>query len=220
MLSLLKENADTEYGKLYDLKAINSVSDYKRRVPFTEFKDYEDVVSRMTHGEKNILTAYPIAFYAHTSGTLGAAKFIPVSEKAEEIQHMYRPFPSEVYAEFLGGKPMNRPDHPKVLYLITARGSSAPDGTLITNFSGRLAFEQKEAVMNTAVKPELIFCTEQMDIMYLFAFYALKERELFHIGAPFMSAISDFFCYIRNHWEKLCRDIGEGILRPDVRTSD
>ena len=34
-----------------------------------------------------------------------------------------------------------------------------------------------------------------------------------------MAAVSDFFCYIEKHWEDLCQDIEEGVLRPDDRTS-
>jgi hypothetical protein len=43
----------------------------------------------MMQGKENLLTAYPVSFYAHTSGTLGAAKHIPYTEKAEEIVHRY-----------------------------------------------------------------------------------------------------------------------------------
>ena len=70
-----------------------------------------------------------------------------------------------------------------------------------------------------AVQPELIFCDVKMDLMYLFAFYEKKKKNLICISTPFMAAVSDFFCYIEKHWEDLCRDIEEGVLRPSVRTS-
>ena len=52
----------------------------------------------MMRGEKNVLTAYPISFYAHTSGTIGASKHIPFTERAAEIVRAYRSISEEEYA--------------------------------------------------------------------------------------------------------------------------
>lgn len=219
LLTLLKENAETEFGKKHEFSEICSVYDYKRKVPFSVFDDYAASVDRMMRGEKHVLTAYPISFYAHTSGTLGKAKNIPFSEKAEGLVRDHASVSGEAYAEYLSGMPQRIPSAPKTLYLATAREDHAPDGTMITNFSGRFMIENKAALQRIAVKPELIFCDEPMDLPYLFAFFALREKELTCISAPFMAAVSDFFCYIEKHWKELCRDMEEGKLRPDERTS-
>jgi len=219
LLSILKDNAGTEYGIEHHFSEIRSISDYKKQIPFSVFDDYKESVDRMMRGEKNVLTAYPISFYAHTSGTIGASKHIPFTERAAEIVRAYRSISEEAYAEYTLGKPPCMPSAPKMLYLATAREGHAPDGTQITNFSGRFIIEHKEELQKIAIEPELIFCDEQMDLPYLFALYALKEKELTGICAPFMAAVSDFFCYIEKHWEDLCQDIEEGVLRPDDRTS-
>ena len=219
LLSILKDNADTEYGIKYHFSEVSSIADYKKQVPFTTFDDYEKLVDKMMCGKKNVLTTYPISFYAHTSGTLGASKHIPFTERAADIVRSYASIAAEAYVEYLSGNPPRIPADPKVLYLATAREDRAPDGTQISNFSGKFMLENKEALQKIAVKAELIFSDEQMDLPYLFAFYALREKELISIRAPFMAAVSDFFCYIEKHWEELCRDIEEGVLRPDDRTS-
>ena len=41
LLSILKDNADTEYGKKYHFSDISSVPEYKKQVPFSTFEDYE-----------------------------------------------------------------------------------------------------------------------------------------------------------------------------------
>lgn len=220
LMSLLRDNADTEYGKKYLFSHIDSVRAYKGTVPFTEYKDYSDSISRMMHGEKNILTAYPLGYYSHTSGTVGASKLIPVSERAESLIHKYWLLTKELYSDYVHEKPSNMPKIPKYLYLITARGSNAPDGMLITNFSGKLLFDRKDVIAKIVVKPELLYCTEQKDLMYLWAFYALKERDLFNIHAPFTPSISNFFCYIENNWKRLCCDIADGALRPEEQFSN
>ena len=190
-----------------------------KQVSFSTFEDYEEFVSKMMRGKKNVLTAYPISFYAHTSGTLGAPKHIPYTEKAEEIVRRYASIAGEAYAETLSGKQPQMPSEPKTLYIATVREDHAPDGTLITNFSGKFLLEYRDVLKQTAVQPELIFCDAEMDRMYLFAFYALREKNLICISTPFMAAVSDLFCYIEKHWKDLCRDIDEGVLRPNERTS-
>ena len=205
LITILQDNADTEYGKKYHFADISSVSEYKKQVPFSTFEDYEDFVSEMMQGKENLLTAYPVSFYAHTSGTLGAAKHIPYTEKAEEIVHRYASIDREAYEETLSGKLPHMPSEPKMLYLATAREDHAKDGTLITNFSGKFLLEYREVLKQIAIQPELIFCDVEMDLMYLFAFYALREKNLICIRTPFMAAVSDFFCYIEKHWEDLIR---------------
>ena len=49
LLSILKDNADTEYGKKYHFSDISSVSEYKKQVPFSTFEDYEDFVSKRAY---------------------------------------------------------------------------------------------------------------------------------------------------------------------------
>ena len=51
LLSILKDNADTEYGKKYHFADISSVSEYKKQVPLSTFEDYEDFVSKMMQGK-------------------------------------------------------------------------------------------------------------------------------------------------------------------------
>ena len=103
LLTLLKENAETEFGKKHEFSEICTVYDYKRKVPFSVFDDYAASVDRMMRGEKHVLTAYPISFYAHTSGTLGKAKDIPFSEKAEGLVRDHASVSGEAYAEYLSG---------------------------------------------------------------------------------------------------------------------
>ncbi len=82
LLSLVHDNEDTEYGQKYGFSSIKSLQDYKSVLSLTDFDDYATDVVRMLHGEKNVLTAYPIAFYARTTGTAGSSKLIPVRSSA------------------------------------------------------------------------------------------------------------------------------------------
>ena len=83
---LLNDNKNTEYGRKYKFSSIRSIRDYQKKVPLTSYDDYEPYIDRMTEkGERNILTSYPVVFYASTSGTSGSPKKIPVSDRGLNV---------------------------------------------------------------------------------------------------------------------------------------
>ena len=99
---LLNDNKETEYGKKYNFASIRNISDYQQQVPLTTYDDYETYIDRMTeHGERNLLTAYPVVFYASTSGTSGSPKKIPVTDKGLSVfQNHSATIQFAVFSEF------------------------------------------------------------------------------------------------------------------------
>lgn len=43
LLRILKDNADTEYGRKYGFKDIHSVKEYREKVPFSNYDTYEPI---------------------------------------------------------------------------------------------------------------------------------------------------------------------------------
>ncbi len=79
---------DTEWGRKYDYASVNTVSDYKERVPVQDYEDIKKDVIRLKHGEQNILWPSEIKWFAKSSGTISdKSKFIPVSREAIEECH-------------------------------------------------------------------------------------------------------------------------------------
>ena len=89
LLSLVKRNAATEYGRKYDFSGIDSLADYRRRVPLTSWKDYDNYVSRMIRGEDNILTTEKIRYYCISSGLADNPKYIPLTSADINTQKRY-----------------------------------------------------------------------------------------------------------------------------------
>ena len=103
--SLISCAENTEWGKLYEYKSIDSVAQFKERVPIQNYDTLKPYIERMLKGEQNILWPSDIKWFAKSSGTTSdRSKFIPVSEEALEECH------------FKGGKDMlsiycnNRPN--------------------------------------------------------------------------------------------------------------
>ena len=84
LFEILKDNSNTEIGKLYNFSSINNYEQYKNSVKFSEYNDYEEYLNRMIKGEKNILTSHNILSYLSTSGTTSIPKKIPITERAME----------------------------------------------------------------------------------------------------------------------------------------
>ncbi|MFT6815303.1 MAG: hypothetical protein ACJAZ3_001208 [Sphingobacteriales bacterium] len=103
--NLIYDARNTEWGKKYDYSSINTVKDFKNRIPIQNYESLEPYIQKLLDGEQNILWPSEIKWFAKSSGTTSnKSKFIPVSNESLEECH------------FKGGKDLyclyvnNRPD--------------------------------------------------------------------------------------------------------------
>jgi len=102
---LIDISKGTEWGKKYDYSSIKSETEFKKRVPISEYDDLKPYIDRLRKGEQNILWHSEVRWFAKSSGTTSdKSKFIPVSQESLDECH------------FKGGKDMltlycyNNPD--------------------------------------------------------------------------------------------------------------
>lgn len=68
MYRILQDNADTDFGRRYNFKGINSILAFQYRIPLTDAKYYKSLVQLQTRvGEKWIFAAEPIHRYFQTA---------------------------------------------------------------------------------------------------------------------------------------------------------
>src|ERR1700744_4140849 len=85
---LIASAEKTEWGKKYGYKSIESLNDFRERVPIQTYDSLKPYIERMLHGERNVLWPSEIRWFAKSSGTTSdRSKFIPVSEEALEECH-------------------------------------------------------------------------------------------------------------------------------------
>ena len=77
--TLLRDNADTVFGRAHGFATIGSAAEYAQRVPIRDYEALRPYVGRITAGEPRVLTAEPPFMFTTTSGTTGEPKFIPVT---------------------------------------------------------------------------------------------------------------------------------------------
>jgi hypothetical protein len=86
---LISGAEQTEWGKKYQYKSINTLSQFKQRVPIQNYETLKPYIERMLKGEQNVLWHSGIRWFAKSSGTTNdRSKFIPVSEESLEECHM------------------------------------------------------------------------------------------------------------------------------------
>ena len=88
LTTLLEGAQNSEWGKKYDYKSINSVNEFKERVPVGNYETHRPYIERMMRGEQNILWSSEVKWFAKSSGTTGSkSKFIPVTYESMDECH-------------------------------------------------------------------------------------------------------------------------------------
>ena len=221
LMELLQDNKDTEYGKKYGFADIASIEEYQDRVPLTTYDDYEDYISRMTQeGERKLLCDSDPVWYNKTSGTVGAPKKIPYTQRTRDWFHRY----GLVYQSGMLYRELGE-DHfgGRVLNLIRCSDSIVrlPDGVPY----GPIAEARVRPFLDrwAEISPtpsESVFAEKGTDARYLNARYSLCDKDLNSIICTFTGFLFDFCRYIEKNWELLVNDIENGTIDRSVELSD
>lgn len=212
LLRLVRENQDTEYGRKYGFREIHSYADYAARVPISRYEDYEPYIERMIcFGEKNLITAEDIVYYAHTSGTSGASKMIPCTQRALDI--LFSTVFERVFGQY-AASPDGMPTNLGV-NLMESRIGYTPYGAAHGAISETLNRTADTPSYN-ALPEELIYPGAEFDRRHVKMLFALKEQNLSFMMSTFSPTLYDMITYIRHNWRALCDDIEAGRIDPDV----
>ncbi len=77
LFDILKRNQNTIFGRKHSFDEINSVKDYRERMPIAEYDDFKPYIKKMEKGASNVLLAEDFPRWAQTSGTLTLPKLYP-----------------------------------------------------------------------------------------------------------------------------------------------
>ncbi len=210
---ILEHNKNTDYGKKLGFANIKTVEAYQNAVPLTGYDDYAPLIELTTRlGEKDIFTALPLAGYTLTSGTTGVPRLIPCTQT-----HLDG-FISQVRA-LTGG----------------VRGSTVPlfesmpgkrpymDGVCLDSISGTVLTGMRKKLKDNAhartfasgawTSPEAVLFPEEMtDTLHLRVLFALLDKNVEQIIAPFTWGVLEAFQYLENNWGLLLEDMEQGSV--------
>ena len=223
LMQILRDNANTEFGKKYGFSEIKSIRDYQEKVPYTTYDDYAQYVERMVkNGEKNLMTAYPVIHYAETSGSIGVQKRIPLTDRSMQVYQEYSgvrlfALAERYYREKYGhGIPTGRG-----LNALEVESTVMEDGTPRGSVSGSVIkrFRYLMSYFLTSPLP-IIFPMGGMNMQYMKIRFALEDPDMTYMVSSFMTNLSDMLSFMKSNWEMICDDIENGTINPEMIKDD
>ena len=219
LLRILRENAETEYGRKYGFGGIRSVEEYRQKVPFSDYDVYEPYIRRMVqNNETDLITAYKVIQYAETSGSVGVQKKIPVTDRSMAVYEKYSFARTKAVASQYYHQHYGRPvPFEKGLNMLETETTVMDDGTPRGSVTGSVSrrFRKLFPLFLTSPDP-ILFPIGGMNMQYMKARFALEEPNLVFELSAFMTNIVDMMNYVRNNWEIIVDDIEHGTLNKDV----
>ena len=135
LLSLLREGADTQWGRMHQYGQVKSYEQFARLHPVNTYEELKAYIERMRQGEADVLWPGTVKWYAKSSGTTSdKSKFIPVSRDGLHDTH-YRGG-TDAVVWYLRNYPQSRIFDGKALIL---GGSHAPNYNLPHSLVGDLS---------------------------------------------------------------------------------
>lgn len=219
LLRILRENADTEYGRKYGFADIHSVQEYRERVPFSNYDVYEPYIHRMVrNNETDLITAYDVIQYAETSGSVGAQKKIPVTDRSMAVYEKYSFARTKAMASRYYHSTYNtHVPFEKGLNMLETETTVMEDGTPRGSVTGSVSrrFRKLFPLFLTSPDP-ILFPIGGMNMQYMKARFALEEPNLVFMLSAFMTNLVDMMNYVKSNWEMICDDIEHGTINNDV----
>lgn len=214
VMRMMRENAQTEYGQLHNFKNIHTLDDFKRYIPLTTYDDYASYIERIANGERNVLTAY---LTEHLS-PFNEYKRLPQSRWSVQSCYDYNFSLGFCLAANHGllnnGMPLN---------LVDSHVEQLPSGVTVGKLLGRLLgkrdFDYDQVY---AIPLEVANASEEYDILYLQALYALRQEYISIAICDHYEKMLELLRYIEKHWPKLAEDIerGNAHIVPDPKRAD
>ena len=223
LMQLLKDSADTEYGRKYGFADIHSIREFQEKVPFSTYDDYEPYIQRMVRGgEKNLITAYPVLQYAETSGSIGVQKRIPLTDRAMQVYQDYsgirmyaladRYYREKFHRHISAGRGLNA---------MEVESGTMPDGTPKGSVSGQAIRKFKKVMPFFLTSPiPIIIPTGGLNMQYMRIRFALEDRDTGYMVSSFMTNLSDMLGFMKHNWRMLVEDIASGTVNPAMYDSE
>jgi len=101
LLNCIERNKNTEYGKIYNFKNIQTISDFQKEVPLTTYEDISTYIKKISNGEENILFNSKAVAFEKTGGSSSGGKLIPYSKDGlEDFQKAIYPWLASTQTQF------------------------------------------------------------------------------------------------------------------------
>lgn len=169
-------------------------------MPITSFKDYEPYIDRMIeNNEEQILTSTPLIGYAHTSGTTGKQKYIPLTQPVADCYKKYTLTTMMAMADRYKREQTGKGLKPsRGIFICVNFDDYLPNGRQATNV-GETTAKQLGFIFPYLINVPFtsLFRVHDIDSKYLYLRFGLENKDNLYIFGIFFTSISDLFCLPR-----------------------
>ncbi|HBK62575.1 MAG TPA: GH3 auxin-responsive promoter [Cyanobacteria bacterium UBA11166] len=211
LFKLLRDHQDTEIGRLYGLRDIKTIEQFRDRVPILPYSSYEPYTNRIFQGESNILTPDPVVYLNLTSGSTGAKKLIPVTKRFQNSLRRANLASMGFLADALSKQ---KRKFGKLLLTNSVQLLGRTPGGIEYGAAsvgvlrmGKFLYEQIFANPFETLLPH-----DSLSRHYVCLLFALRDPYMRGIIANFPMLILRICDYLERYGEELIRDLGKGTI--------
>ena len=215
LFKILKTNKNCEYGQKYDFENIKTIEEYRKKVPITQFADYEEYVTRMIeNNEDNIVTSLPLVGYAQSSGSVGKRKFVPLTQPEVNIYTKYTVTRMLALADKYHKKKNGKHLKPgRGIFTCPAFDQFLPNGLPCSNVADVAARQLGFVYPYILTVPfKKLFNSEEADSKYMNFRLGLEDPNLLYMFGIFFMNFTDLLKYLENNWDTIVNDIETGTI--------
>ena len=212
LAEILENNAYTDFGRRYNFTKITSEEEYRSTVPLSTYADYEKLFKLKTKiGEKQILSNDPTIAYALVSETANESELIPFTK--DHADAYVRALSS--YSNVGGSTLFLFESMPRTFKFADQAPMDSLMGIVLDGLKKYIADNSYNRMFKsgTCTSPMALMVThEVMDSTYLRLLFALIDRKVQQIIAPFSWGVLEMFEYMETNWKELVNSIRTGII--------
>lgn len=199
MMKILRSNATTDYGRYYHFDRIETLADYQRQVPKSDYGNYRRLLDLQTNiGESGILTSSPTRHYLVNA----KGQRIPCTES-----HL-QPY-MEAFSTTLKGH------HNLLVAIVGPRQKQTNDGCTVESLESEMVkkymwyyhYARGKRRADFTMPDDLFFKTQPREEMHTICRYALLDRHVDQIVALNTCRVADMFEYITAHRDELLAEL-------------
>jgi hypothetical protein len=201
MMEILRNNSSTDYGLRYHFDQVETLADYQRLVPMSDYEDYKRLLDLQANiGESGILTTVPTRQYLINA----KGQLVPCTD------HHLLPY-MESFATTL------KHHHNLLVAIVGPRKKQTNDGCTVETLESQMVkkymwyyhYARGKKRADFSMPDDLFFKTEPREEMRTICHYALLDRDIDQIVALDTRRVTDMFDYITTHRNELMAELRE-----------
>ncbi len=217
LLEIVQREQSTGYGRDHGFSEIKSVADFRRRVPISQYSDFEPYIERVKNGDlEAMFHRQKVLMFALTSGTSSARKFIPITERfLKDHRRVWTAWGLHVFMS-----------HPtlfrlgKLTFVSDDDEFRTPSGIPCGSISGLTAKLQHWMVRDSYVMPPESAKIHDVDTKYYLAWRLGVQRPIGMWVSPNPSTHLNLARFGERHAETIIRDVHDGTLSSEFPLPD